>query len=184
MNLPGKPVKAVHGVAEWSDVLVIEWCSEDKHSHWMNNKKPWEKKWPLVGFKVFSFVFQKVWILEFRLYYQISQSNCVYHLPYLFYYALKFQFRKIDCSSNFRRSRDLSFSISDLFSITNLMIESKLQNPTYLKIQGQTLNQTARFHKGTNPVFCLPFLVVKNWKVLYFCWRSFYDILIYFTKLW
>jgi len=115
MNLLGKPVKAVHGVAEWSDVLVIEWCSEDTHSHWMNNKKPWENKWPLAGFEVFSFVFQKVWILEFRLHYHISQSNCVYHLPYLCYYALKFQFRKIDFSSNIRRSRDLNFSISDLF---------------------------------------------------------------------
>ena len=28
----------------------------------------------------------------------MSQSNCVYQLPYLRYYALKFQFRKIDFS--------------------------------------------------------------------------------------
>ena len=63
----------------------------------------------------------------------MSQSNCIYHLPYLSYYSLKFQFCKIDFS---RKSADhvISFFWSLIrFWIANLMIESKFRNPNFLK---------------------------------------------------
>ena len=64
----------------------------------------------------------------------MSQSNCVYHLMYLRYYALKFQFHKIFTKR--RWSRDLNCLVSDSFFIANLTIESKSRNPNFLESIG------------------------------------------------
>ena len=66
----------------------------------------------------------------------MSQSNYVYHLPYLRYYALKFQFVKSTFSQKIRRSRDLIFFISYSFFIANLIIQSKFRYPNFLESIG------------------------------------------------
>ena len=53
----------------------------------------------------------------------MSQSNCVYHLPYLRDYVLKFQFGKIDFSEKFVDQMTSIFSISESYFKSDDIVE-------------------------------------------------------------